>query len=281
MIRDERIIGNCRLILGDCLEVLPTLEGVDAVVTDPPYCSGAATEAGRGSATHQGLRSETIRSGRFSWFNADNMTTAGLCELLRSMCVRAPVHDGGSILTFCDWRMVTMLAPAMESAGWRLRNLVVWDKGHFGAGTGFRPRHEMIIHLTKRAPVFHSASLGNVLSHPRVGSDREHPTEKPVGLLEDLISVVSPEGGTVCDPFTGSGTAGVACVRLGRRFIGIEIEPRYYEIACRRIEEAYRQADLFVEQPKPKAEQLSLMDRPRYASGWPQDWGIEPPEERG
>jgi site-specific DNA-methyltransferase (adenine-specific) len=257
-VRVERI-QDATLYLGDCLEILPTLGPVDAVITDPPYCSGAATEAGRGSATHQGLRSETMRSGRFQWFGADNMTTAGLCELLRSMCVRAPVHESGSILSFCDWRMVTMLAPAMESAGWRLRNLLIWDKGHFGAGTGFRPRHEMVIHLTKRAPVFHSASLGNVLPHSRVGADREHPTEKPVELIEDMLRVVSPDGGAVLDPFMGSGTTGVACAKLGRKFIGVEIDPRYFEIACRRIEEAYRQPDLFIAaQPKPVQESLVL-----------------------
>lgn len=232
------VIGDCTLYLGDCLEILPTLSPVDAIITDPPYCSGAATEANRGSATHQGLRSETMRSGRFAWFGSDNMTTAGLCELLRSMCVRAPVIEAGSILSFCDWRMVTMLAPAMESAGWRLRNLLVWDKGHFGCGTGFRPRHEMIIHLTKRAPVFHSASYGNVITARRVGTEREHPTQKPVALLRDLMAVVSPADGTVLDPFMGSGSMGVVAIQHGRRFIGIEANAEYFDIACRRISEA-------------------------------------------
>jgi site-specific DNA-methyltransferase (adenine-specific) len=246
----REVIGDATLYLGDALEVISTLDPVDAVITDPPYCSGAATEAGRGSATHQGLRSETIRAGRFKWFNSDNMTTAGLCELLRAMCVRAPVVDSGSILAFCDWRMVTMLSPAMESAGWRLRNLLVWDKGHFGAGTGFRPRHEMIIHLTRRAPAFYSASLGNVLSHSRVGQDREHPTEKPSPLIEDMLRVVTPEGGAALDPFMGGGTTGVACARLGRKFIGVEFDPTHFETACRRIEEAQRSSDLFIEHAK-------------------------------
>lgn len=245
----KEIIGDCTLYLGDCLEILPTLETVDSVVMDPPYCSGAATESGRGAATHQGLRSETMKKGRFSWFEGDNMTTAGLCELLRSTCVRVPVTAGGSILSFCDWRMVTMLAPAMESAGWRLRNLLCWDKGHFGTGTGFRPRHEMIIHLTRRAPKFYSASLGNVLCHPRVGASREHPTEKPIGLLSDLIKVVSPDGGTILDPFMGSGSTGVACAKLGRKFIGIERGLEYFDVACKRVGDAYKQRDLFVEPP--------------------------------
>ena len=139
-----------------------------------------------------------MKSGRFSWFASDNMTTSGLVWLLRSMAVESAriVRPSGSLMAFCDWRMVTSLAPAMESAGWRQRNLCIWDKGHFGCGSGFRPRHEMIVHLTKRAPIFHSARLGNVLSHPRVkNGDKLHATEKPIGLMQDLIEVTSPIGG--------------------------------------------------------------------------------------
>lgn len=226
--------GDVTLIRGDCLESLSAIESADAVITDPPYCSGGATEASRGAATHQGLRSETMKSGRFSWFSSDNMTTAGLCELLRAVCVRAPIVDEGSILAFCDWRMVSSLSPAMESAGYRLRNIIAWDKGHFGCGTGFRPQHELILHLSKRSPRFHSASVGNVIRSKRE-RDREHPTQKPVDLIEQLIAVVSPVGGTVVDPFAGSGTTGVACVNLGRRFIGIEISSEYFAIAKDRI----------------------------------------------
>jgi site-specific DNA-methyltransferase (adenine-specific) len=238
-------IGECTLYRGDCLEVMAGLEpdSAHAVIMDPPYCSGGATEASRGRATHQGLRSETIRKGRFGWFESDNMTTAGLCELLRSVCVRAPVITSGSILSFCDWRMVSMLAPAMESAGWRLRNICVWDKGHFGCGTGFRPAHEMVLHLTKRSPSFYSASVGNVLRHKRP-ADREHPTQKPVGLLADLINVVAPVGGTILDPFMGSGTAGVACAQTGRRFVGIEADPDHFATARARIEQAYADSPL-------------------------------------
>jgi site-specific DNA-methyltransferase (adenine-specific) len=79
----------------------------------------------------------------------------------------------------------------------------------------------------------------------------EHPCPKPVRAWEWLIEKASQPGETVLDPFMGSGTTGVACAKLGRKFIGIEIEPRYFDIACRRIEEAYRQADLFISRPDP------------------------------
>lgn len=248
MSRVERI-GNATLYCGDALQVLAELpdNSLDAIVTDPPYCSGAATEAGKGSATHQGLRSESIRSGRFSWFAADNMTTGGLIWLLRSMAVEAArvVKETGSLCVFCDWRMALQLGPAMESAGWRLRNLIAWDKGSFGCGTGFRPQHELILHLSKRAPEFHSASVGNVLRCGRVGRDREHPTEKPVTLLREIVRVVSPTGGTVADPFMGSASCGEACIREGRKFIGADIDPAHVATAKKRLSQTPVDAPLF------------------------------------
>ena len=87
--------------------------------------------------------------------------------------------------------------------------------------------------------------------------DKEHPTQKPVALMRWCIEFF-PLAGTILDPFMGSGTTGVACAKLGRKFIGIEIEPKYFDIACKRIEEAYRQPDLFIEPPA-KAMQETLL----------------------
>jgi site-specific DNA-methyltransferase (adenine-specific) len=255
-------IGSATLYRGDCLEVMEGFGPAtfDAVITDPPYCSGGATEATRGAATHQGLRTNTISAGRFQWFESDNMTTAGLCELMRRICVRAAdtMTDGGSVLVFADWRMVTALSPVMESAGLRQRNLLVWDKGHFGCGTGFRPSHEMIIHLTKRSPQFHSNFVGNVLRHPRT-KDRIHPTQKPVELLGDLVEVTSPVGGAVLDPFGGSFSTGAACMRLGRRFVGIERDPRIFDEGCERLEAEAKRPSLLADIAAPSV-QLSMID---------------------
>lgn len=262
----EEIIGEARLILGDALEVMQSLDtdSVSALITDPPYCSGAATEANKGSATHQGLRSESIKGGRFQWFAADNMTTSGLVWLMRSIAVEAArvVDDGGSLLAFCDWRMVTSLAPAMESGGWRQRNLCIWDKGHFGLGTGFRPRHEMMIHLTKRAPVFHHAGYGNVIACPRTARDeQEHPTEKPVALMRSLVEVMAAPDGIVLDPFMGSAATGVAALSCGRRFIGVEVLPDNFDIACRKIEAAYAQPDFLASLSKSSPpKQLDMLE---------------------
>ena len=89
------------------------------------------------------------------------------------------------------------------------------------------------------------------------GQTREHPTQKPIAVMEWCLGFL-PAASTILDPFMGSGTTGVACARLGRRFIGIEIEPRYFDIACRRIEDAQRQGDMFRPQPAAKAQQLTL-----------------------
>jgi site-specific DNA-methyltransferase (adenine-specific) len=167
------------------------------------------------------------------------MTTAGLVWLMRSMSVEAErvVVEAGHVLTFCDWRMAFTLGPAMESGGWRLRNLCVWDKGSFGLGTGFRPQHEMVLHLTRRAPLFHSHAHGNVLRCSRVPRQgKTHPTEKPVDLLARLVDVTTPRGGAVLDPFMGAGSTGVACMQQGRSFVGIEKDARHFDEACRRLE---------------------------------------------
>jgi site-specific DNA-methyltransferase (adenine-specific) len=238
---------SAEIILGDCLEVMRSMpdESVDAVITDPPYCSGGFSETGRRQAKGQGLRSETIRD--VGWFVNDNMGTAGLVWLLRSVAVGAArlLRDGGSLCLFTDWRMIVNVAPALESSGLRLQNVVVWDKGNAGLGRGFRAQHEMVLHFTKGTGVFHDASTGNVLRIPRVNhATREHQTQKPVELMQRLIRVVAQPNGTVLDPFAGSGTTGVAALLEGRRFIGIEREAAYVEIARRRIAEAQAQSSL-------------------------------------
>lgn len=234
-------IGRHEIINNDCISALMEMEDciADAVVTDPPYCSGSVGEAQRSAAKGQGLRSETLT--RFGWFKGDNMGTAGLAFMLRAMAWEAQrvLKPSGSLLVFCDWRMLPSLAPAIESVGLRYQNMVVWDKEHMGLGQGFRAQHELVMHFTNGKPEYHSKSLSNVLKSRRVSSkDREHQTQKPTDLMQQLLNVVCPAGGTVIDPFMGSGSTGVAAAVNGMRFIGIERDAGYYEIAKRRILEA-------------------------------------------
>ncbi len=225
---------------GDALQVLASLEAgtVDAIIGDPPYCSGGGTEASRGSAKGQGHRSESLRSGRVAWFAGDTMTTAGLCWLLRGVAVEASrvLKPSGHLLLFADWRMVPMLAPAIESAGLRFRSLIVWDKGSIGCGHGFRPRHELVLHFVGRSPAFHAADVGNLITVPRVPpKKRGHPCEKPAKLLADLIRCTVPPGGLVVDPFAGSGSLGEAAAGLGRRALLVERDPALAETIAARV----------------------------------------------
>ena len=238
-------MSNWTLYEGDCLEVMRTLpaESVDAIVTDPPYCSGGFNETQRRHAKGQGLRSETLRDQ--GWFINDNMTTGGLVWMLRQVACESHrlLRDGGSLCVFTDWRMYPHIAPALESSGLRLQNMVVWNKGNPGLGRGFRPQHELIMHFVKNTGEFFDKSVGNVITVKRVPATRRlHQTEKPVELLTAILRVVAPIDGTVLDPFAGSGSTLVAAVQMGRKAIGIELDPHYCDIIRKRMREAVRVA---------------------------------------
>ena len=239
--RIERI-GDAELHLGDCLEILPTLGRVDAVVTDPPYAIPTQVASGRSITRNVGdlsIVESAFRLHLNAWADA-----AG---------------DDGRVFIFCDGASYSVIFRAAYGR-FNLASLV-WDKGQIGMGREFRKRHELIIHGWGAAtPVHASDGVGYadiIACAPVPTTDRVHPAQKPAALIEDLLRVC---GSTILDPFMGSGTTGVACAKLGRKFIGIEIDESYFSIACRRIEDAYRQRDLFRDEPKPvKPTQPSLL----------------------
>lgn len=236
----KEVIGDCTLFLGDCLEVLPTLEKVDSVVTDPPYCSGGFQESGKKQGSIGTRADDTIQ--------LDNLSTRGYIALIREFC--RSVASADSFFIFTDWKMWTFVVEAAEIGGVKTRNMLIWDKNQMGMGMPWRNQHELIYYGKRTPAKINSGAYGNVLRHGRTGNVN-HPTEKPVGLIENLIDN-TPDAEFICDPFMGSGTTGVACVNLGRKFIGIELEPKYFDIACKRIEEAYKQPRLFDEPVKPE-----------------------------
>jgi site-specific DNA-methyltransferase (adenine-specific) len=225
--------GQVTLYNADALDFIASIEhSVDAVVTDPPYASGTRTEASKSSS------GAMLRAGRFSDrpLDLDQMTTTGFVWLLRAVArgIYPNMGDGRSFLCFIDWRQWPNLVGALETANLRIQGMLVWDKGHFGLGNGFRGQHELICHAAKGVPTIADKGVGNVLKFPRV-EPVDHPSPKPVGLMEKLIATVTEPGDLIFDPFAGSGTTLLAAKNLGRRAIGVESDPHYCEVAARRL----------------------------------------------
>jgi DNA modification methylase len=242
-IRKEVQIGDCRLILGDCLEVLPTLGRFDAVVTDPPYLMGSAS-------TRQS-KGFTSRIG--DWSNASHWYAAWL-----RACWDALEVSSGSMWICGNWRTLPVLTIAADSFGARISSTIVWDKEWIGVGpnNGLRQRYELMFQFGKGSFAVTDRSEPDIWP-VKWASQRPsgHESEKPVGLMQRAIkNANSPR---IIDPFMGSGTTGVAAVLEKRRFVGIEVEPAYFDIACERIRKAYAQPDMFIERPaEPKQESL-------------------------
>jgi len=237
MSRVERI-GDAMLYLGDCRDVLPTLGKVDAVVTDPPYGIGESVQAAKVSRnpvpgkSRLGTSMPIVNWKASDW---DNATAPDAVALARA-AARWSVIFGGN---FYD------LPP---TSCW-----LVWDKLNSG---DFADCELAWTNLPKAVRRLRYLWNGMIKAPGETRGD--HPTQKPVGVMKWAIQQLPDEASLILDPFMGSGTTGVACANLGRAFIGIEREPTYFDIACRRIEEAYRQPRLF-EEPPPKPIQQSLL----------------------
>jgi DNA modification methylase len=219
---------------GDCLEIIPNLEGIDLVITDPPYSSGAR------QTNQLRARGAMTRGQKFSgeWFGTDNLSTAGFMFFFRGvvLAVYDRMNTGSHFYSFIDWRNYPILANVVESGGIRISNMVVWDKEIFGMGQNFRNQHELVIFGSKGKPRKCSAhNIPNVIRSKRVRSD-EHPTEKPVDILRMFVEMSTEQGEIVLDCFLGSGSTAVACEKTGRRWVGIDISEKYCESAAKRIE---------------------------------------------
>jgi len=211
--RHERI-GDCDLYLGDCLEVMPALGTVDAVVADPPYGIGGLMKRSPSK------KSTWHNQSNFEWDMKPHETGV---NFLLSMGIPTIIWGGNYF----------KLPP---KRGW-----LFWDKVTRNFTTG----HCELAWTNLDQPIRGFNWAATKTLPERVG----HPTQKPVALMEWCLGFL-PNAETILDPFMGSGTTLVACAKLGRKGIGIELDPEYFDIACRRVEEAYRQPDLFVDQPK-------------------------------
>lgn len=240
--RIEQLSDGVTLYLGDCREILPTLGNIDAVVTDPPYGMDFDTDSTRfsggkyGDARLRGQgRSDRVIQGDDEpfdptpWIGFEDVILWGSNHFASRLPVgttlvwlkRYPEHYG------------TFLSDAE----------VAWQRG--GVGVYCLQAQDSI---GRRRQEFTGSAFGDATAHP---------FQKPLALMRWCLERV--QGQTILDPFMGSGTTGVAAVQLGRKFIGIEIEPKYFDIACKRIEKALAQGDMFREQPKAEAPKQETM----------------------
>lgn len=214
-------IGGATLYLGDCMDILPTLDKVDAVITDPPY--GIADDYLKPS--NKGEWSN-LYSEKINW---DSFAPEDAVKISISLADKAIIW-GGNYFSLQPKR------------GW-----LIWDKMQSHT-SGHAELAWTNLDIPIRSFAYSRAQLST--------ENKQHPTQKPVGLMTWCIDLAgSPQ--TIFDPFMGSGTTGVAAIQMGRKFIGIEREPKYFEIACKRIEQATRQDDMFIKHSKP--EQVALL----------------------
>jgi len=251
MSKIEQLAEGVTLHLGDCREILPTLGKVDAVVTDPPYEADAHRKDRKITGKNRGVIAtaftfDSIDAVRFDV--AEKMVAA----------------SDGWVLAFCMAEGVAPWRDALEAAGAKYKRAMVWIKPDAmpqfngqGPAAGF----ESIVAAWCGQGYSRwngGGRVGTFTHNKNTGGKHEHETQKPLSLMSELVELFSNRGDLVCDPFMGSATTGVAAVKLGRRFVGIEREERYFDLSCRRVSDALKSPDLFIDVPKPAKQEAML-----------------------
>lgn len=248
--RVERI-GDAELWLGDCLEVIPSIASFDALITDPPYSSGGAFRSDRNRSTAEKYIGGGYAEGstahlrpEFSGDNKDQRSYLLWCSLWLGLSLRV-ANSSAVCVMFSDWRQLPTTTDAIQAGGWIWRGLAVWDKTEAARPQKgwFRNQCEYVVWGSAGPMANEGPCLPGVFRQSVLSEGKEHIAGKPLGVMEGIISIAKA-GGTVFDPFMGSASTGVAAMRTNRPFIGIEIEPRYFDIACRRIEREASQGRL-------------------------------------
>ena len=214
--KDKVVLGDCTLYLGDCLDVMADMpdNSVDAVITDPPYGIGESNEKN----LMRGLLAQPKDYGHYDW-DKYPASPEQIAEIMRVSSNQ--VIFGGNFFE---------LPP---SPCW-----IVWDKQNTGDFADCE-----LAWTSYKTAVRKIEWMWNGMIR-RGNEERFHPTQKPLGVMKWILVYYTKENNTILDPFMGSGTTGVACVQTGRKFIGVEIEPKYFDIACERIRVAQMQPRL-------------------------------------
>lgn len=209
----KEIIGDCNLYLGDAVSIVESIGKLETIVTDPPF--GMSFQSNYRKDKHMRI------------LNDDDSS------LLSWTCNLDAIH---SKYVFCRWDNISEVRKPKSVITWVKNNHSMGDLEHEHAR-----QTEILLFYNGDNHFFPRSRPNDVIKADRTGNEF-HPTQKPVPLMECIVQWTS---GIVIDPFMGSGTTGVACAKLKRKFIGIEIDPQYFDISCRRINEAYKQLTLF------------------------------------
>lgn len=222
------------LMHGDCMEMLDRVPdaSVDLVLTDPPYGISYQSHYGKYKRHPQIL-------------NDRNPCTEFIAKLPMKL------KPTGAALIFTRWDIQGEFIAALENAGMTCKSIIIWDKGGGGIGDlrrSYIRGYESVLFAPMRDFTFPNKRPRDVIRVPKIAADKLiHPCQKPALLLETLLSQTCARGGTVIDPFMGSGSTGVACGNLGYAFIGMELDAGYFDVAKKRIDAAYAQTRMALE----------------------------------
>jgi len=222
---------------GDMLDILPDVTGFDALITDPPYSSGGAFRGDRTKLTVDKYVQGGTATYRpeFAGDTRDQRSFAAWCLLWLNIA-RQNANPGAVVASFTDWRQLPTLTDAVQMAGWVWRGVAIWHKGFGRAQPGrFSSAAEYVVYGATPDTQPNGDYPPGLFHHPIV-RDKVHIAEKPLAVMEWVLRYV-PQGGTVLDPFMGSGTTLHAARNLGLTAIGIESDERYCEAAARRLDQ--------------------------------------------
>jgi len=222
----EVIKDSYKLYQGDCLDVMLNIKAssVDLIVTDPPYLMDYQSNRRR-------------KDDRFDKIENDS-DNYPLIQKYFKECHRI-MKDNTAIYCFCSWHNIDFFKREFEKY-FKLKNIIVWNKNNHGTGDlkgSYAPRHEFILFGHKGRTLLREKRISDVIDCAKIPSKQlTHPTEKPQELLEIFIKQSSDEESIVFDGFMGTGSCGIVAKRLNRKFIGIELDSTYFNIACERLE---------------------------------------------
>lgn len=246
---------------GDCLQIVPALaDRADHFVFDPPY--EATLHAAKNSL--KGLKGRKHRNDGVA--ELKGVDFAPIDAIRDDVVALGEAYCSGWFIAFCTPEGVAKWADAINVSKIKYKRACVWVKPDStpqlnGQGPAQGAENFVCAWAGAGYSRWNSGGKRGVYTHLVNPSNRDgrHPTEKPLALMSEIISDFTSPGELICDPFMGSGTTGVAAVKAGRRFVGIEMDERYFEIACDRIRAALKQTDLFIEPPK-RIKQDGLFD---------------------